>query len=62
MWVMVSSIRDGNIEGILGNAPVDVRNIREGDPTTVHASEIGDWVYSDGTNLTGGFTLSPPTD
>lgn len=60
MWVMVSSLAEEVLEGNLGNAPVEVRNVREGDRVTVRVSEIGDWVYQDGMNLIGGFSLTPP--
>ncbi len=60
MWVVVSSIHDGMLDGNLGNAPVDIRNVHEGDRVTVRTSEIGDWVYQDGTKLIGGFSLTSP--
>jgi uncharacterized protein YegJ (DUF2314 family) len=58
MWVNVSSIGDGMIEGKLGNRPASVRNVHEGDQVTVRASEIGDWLYQEGKRLVGGFSLS----
>jgi len=59
MWVSVSSIVDGAINGSLGNAPVNVQNVREGDKVTLRASEIGDWVYNDGETLIGGYSIAP---
>jgi uncharacterized protein YegJ (DUF2314 family) len=58
MWIAVSSIDGEAVRGNLGNTPVDVTGIKEGDPVTVQASEIGDWVYSDGKKLVGGFSLA----
>lgn len=60
MWVAVSSIDGEAIQGKLGNEPVDVRSVREGDSVTVQASEVGDWFYNDGEQLVGGFSLAPP--
>ena len=47
MWVMVSEIRGETVEGELGNSPVDVKKLREGDLVQVQAKEIGDWIYAD---------------
>jgi uncharacterized protein YegJ (DUF2314 family) len=58
MWIVVSSINGEMIEGTLGNEPVEVKNIREGDRVKVRASEIGDWGYRDGNQLVGCFTLT----
>jgi len=60
MWVAVSSINAEEIRGTLGNSPVNVLSVHEGDSVTVQASEIGDWVYSDGKQLVGGFSLASP--
>jgi uncharacterized protein YegJ (DUF2314 family) len=58
MWVIVSSIDHETVEGVLGNTPVDVRNLRENDAVTVRTAEIGDWVYQRGEELVGGFSLT----
>jgi len=60
MWVIVSSIQMEMVEGFLGNAPIDVRNVRELDPVTLALSDVTDWAYHDGTKLVGGFTMPPP--
>lgn len=60
MWVNVSSLNGELIEGNLGNAPASVHNIREGDHVTVRVPEVGDWVYQEGDELVGGFSLTPP--
>jgi uncharacterized protein YegJ (DUF2314 family) len=57
MWVIVSSLDRETVEGVLGNAPVDVRTVRENDAVTVRTAEIGDWVYQRGEELVGGFSL-----
>jgi len=60
MWIDISSIKDGTIEGRVENKPASVHNVREGDRVSVKASEIGDWAYQAGEKLVGGFSLSPP--
>jgi uncharacterized protein YegJ (DUF2314 family) len=45
MWVRVLSIAGNTFTGELGNAPVYLKNVREGDIVTVKADEIGDWLY-----------------
>lgn len=60
MWINISSIKDGTIEGRVENKPASVHNVREGDQVSVKASEIGDWAYQAGEKLVGGFSLSPP--
>jgi uncharacterized protein YegJ (DUF2314 family) len=60
MWVVVSAIKGEAIQGKLGNTPVEVRGLHVGDPVTIQASEIGDWVYGNGKEIVGGFSLSPP--
>lgn len=59
MWVMVSEIRGETVEGELGNNPVDVKNLREGDLVQVQAKDIGDWIYADERrNPVGGFSVA----
>jgi uncharacterized protein YegJ (DUF2314 family) len=58
MWVNISSIRNDELGGTVGNTPARVHSVCEGDHVTVKASEIGDWVYQDGEKLVGGFSLS----
>jgi uncharacterized protein YegJ (DUF2314 family) len=59
MWVIVTSYNDGLFYGILGNEPLDLKNIKEGDPITVARSDVEDFLVSNSNNseLIGGFSL-----
>ena len=57
MWLIVTAIDGDQITGKLGNSPIELRNIREGDCVQVLKPEIGDWVYTEETVLVGGFSL-----
>jgi uncharacterized protein YegJ (DUF2314 family) len=57
IWVNVASIEGGLVAGELGNRPVNVPGLQEGDFVVVNAQEIGDWCFSDGEQMVGAFTL-----
>jgi uncharacterized protein YegJ (DUF2314 family) len=57
MWVTVSEITEDAVEGSLGNAPVNLHNIRESDHVRLPISAIADWAYAVDKNLIGGFSL-----
>jgi uncharacterized protein YegJ (DUF2314 family) len=57
MWVIVGEIRGDSVAGELGNAPVNVRGLREGAIVEVFATEIGDWIYGDRKQMAGGFSV-----
>jgi uncharacterized protein YegJ (DUF2314 family) len=56
MWVAVSQISEDVVEGNLGNAPVNLHNIRE-DHVRVPVSTIVDWIYTVSNKMVGGFSL-----
>src|SRR5258708_37025624 len=58
MWVDVIAIGEGVIHGTLGNSPVHVTSLHEGDEVEGTISDIEDWVYTDGVNVQGGFSVS----
>ncbi|PYV68279.1 MAG: hypothetical protein DMG96_36850 [Acidobacteria bacterium] len=57
MWVTVSGITEDAVEGSLGNAPVNLRNIGEGDHVRMPISSIADWGYLVGNKMIGGFSV-----
>ena len=57
MWATVTEITEEIVEGNLGNAPVNLHNIHEGDHVRIPISSIVDWVYLVGDDLVGGFSL-----
>ncbi len=58
MWVSVAEIKDQVIEGKVGNDPVDLKNVREGDIVRIPSSTIEDWIYNSGKTTVGGFTTT----
>jgi len=58
MWVIVSELRGEIIAGALGNSPLNVKGLREGDYVEVQANDIDDWIYSDGQQPIGGFSVA----
>ena len=57
MWVIVIELRGDTVAGELGNTPVNVKGLREGAHVEVPATEIGDWIYGDGKQMVGGFSV-----
>ena len=56
MWVLVTAIENNRIYGTLGNEPVDVRGVKEGDNAIVDLDDINDWNYVRDGEIHGGFT------
>ncbi len=58
MWIKVSRIGDGKINGILDSKPVDVGTVKYGDETSVAVKDILDWLFTspDGKEMTGLFS------
>jgi uncharacterized protein YegJ (DUF2314 family) len=56
MWILISSISDGFVEGQLLNDPVHATNVRKNDIVRIPTSAVGDWIYGDGKKSHGGFT------
>jgi uncharacterized protein YegJ (DUF2314 family) len=57
MWVSVTGIEGGNIQGVLENSPHELTNVKEGQPVEVPLSALNDWLCSNGEEGLGGFTL-----
>lgn len=57
MWVMVRQISDTDAIGELGNAPNALSGIKLGDPVRIPIAEVLDWMYLDGGEMVGGFTV-----
>jgi uncharacterized protein YegJ (DUF2314 family) len=45
------------LEGRITNTPFDTTEVKLGQKVTVKLSEIVDWMYLDGKNLSGGYTI-----
>lgn len=57
MWISGLTYANGKFSGVLANEPGMVANVKEGDPVTIDRSEVEDWMYFDGENLVGGYTV-----
>ena len=56
MWVAVNEIGRNVITGRLGNKPVSIQSLHEGDPVEVKLADLNDWMFTDGDEKVGGFT------
>ncbi|MGE0825263.1 MAG: DUF2314 domain-containing protein [Candidatus Binatia bacterium] len=56
MWVIVSDIAEETIFGTLDNEPIYLTNVCVGDSVTITVAQVNDWLYTDGTEMVGGFT------
>lgn len=57
MWITLFEMTEDAVEGYLGNAPVNLHNVRQGDRVRVPVSSVVDWVYVVGDKMVGGFSL-----
>ena len=57
IWVSVTAIGDGVIEGLLGNEPVALPGLQMGDEVAVELRDLTDWIYMQEGEMRGGFTV-----
>lgn len=57
MWIINVKYENGTFTGALGNEPVNVHNIAIGDTVEVERDQAEDWLYYDGEDLKGGYTV-----
>jgi len=57
IWLNDVRYRDGVFIGTIGNIPQTVRSVHFGDPVTVSAEKIADWMYLESQKLIGGYTM-----
>lgn len=57
MWVSVTGISGDRISGTLGNDPNALTNIKLGDEVTLSPDDVADWLYLDGEEMVGGFSI-----
>ena len=58
MWVTVTAIEGDWVLGVLDSDPADVHSPQCGDRVRVTPSNLNDWIYLDGDNPVGGFTMA----
>ena len=57
IWINDIKLVDSNYFGIIGNEPVDVKEISYGDSIKVTKTDISDWMYFDKGVVKGGYTI-----
>jgi uncharacterized protein YegJ (DUF2314 family) len=57
MWLSVGSIENDVIYGTLGNDPVNVKGLKEGQPVHTKVEDLNDWLFVAGEEPVGGFTV-----
>lgn len=58
IWLRDVAYGDGSFSGTVGDAPVDTREVKEGDRVTVPLERVTDWMVIDGKRLVaGGYTV-----
>ena len=62
MWVLVAAIENDRIYGTLGNEPLNVRGVQEGDKVIVDLKDLNDWNYLRDGEIYGGFTTKAISD
>jgi uncharacterized protein YegJ (DUF2314 family) len=57
MWVHDVEPIDGGFRGILGNTPLSIETLKEGDSVEISDSDVSDWMAIDDGRLVAGYTL-----
>jgi len=58
-WLTDIVYRNGKFEGVIGNDPGIVTNVKSGQKWTIKKSEISDWMFMRGGKMYGNYTLRP---
>jgi uncharacterized protein YegJ (DUF2314 family) len=58
IWIMVTALGSDTISGTLGNAPVADIGLKLGEAVTIQTADIKDWLVTDGSSMTGGFSIA----
>jgi len=58
MWISVERVEHDVAYGVVNNDPVNLRGVRCGDDAEVRLEELNDWMYADGDEMVGGFTVN----
>jgi uncharacterized protein YegJ (DUF2314 family) len=57
IWVDQVSLVSGELVGVIGNDPVSVENIKMGDTVKISQNRVSDWMFFNGDNIEGGFSV-----
>ena len=58
-WLTDIVYRNGGFEGVIGNEPGIVTNVKSGQKWTVKKSEISDWMFMRDGKMYGNYTMRP---
>lgn len=58
-WLTDVVYRNGKFEGVIGNDPGIVTNVKSGQKWTVKKSEISDWMFMRNGKMYGNYTMRP---
>jgi uncharacterized protein YegJ (DUF2314 family) len=57
MWMSVTGLENGIIYGRLDNDPIEITSIHCGDRVRVPVKDLNDWLFTEGDDVRGGFTI-----
>ena len=57
IWVSVAKVAGDQVQGTIGNEPVDIEGVELGSEVTCKLSELSDWIYFENGEVIGGFTV-----
>lgn len=58
IWISEIRKKGDGFEGEIGNEPVDVATLKAGQTVTLTRGEVVDWMYREGGETKGGFTIA----
>jgi uncharacterized protein YegJ (DUF2314 family) len=58
IWIHVDALDGDTVRGRLGNDPVDLGHLKEGDAVSVPLGEVNDWAFLQAGQPIGMFTVS----
>ena len=58
-WLTDVQFKDGTFQGLIGNDPSIVKNVKFGQVWLIAEEEISDWMYMKSGMIHGGFTIDP---
>jgi uncharacterized protein YegJ (DUF2314 family) len=57
MWLTVEALEGEQVRGRLDNDPVGLKQVRRGDRLTAAPADVTDWLFTEGSELHGAFTV-----
>ena len=57
IWIDRVSVDDVYFNGFIANEPAGLTSVKLGDPYQIKQSDISDWMYTEGSDIYGAYTL-----